>query len=80
MVATDFAKNSKNAPPGVVAYAGPHVQTTAQVADILADVIEHPVAEVYTNPRSRDMVQDYFADVEAYEARGIGWGSAPAGR
>ncbi len=41
-------------------------------------MIENPVAEVYTNPRSSDMARDYFADVDAFEARGIGWGSAPA--
>ncbi len=28
------------------------------------------MAEVYTNPRSREMVRDYFADVDAFEARG----------
>jgi short-subunit dehydrogenase len=81
MVATDFAKNAKHAPAGVSAYAGPHVQTTAQVADILADVIEHPVAEVYTNPSSADMARRYFADVGAFEQSGGNpWqGRPPAG-
>jgi hypothetical protein len=46
------------------------VQTTAQVADILADVLEHPVAEVYTNPASSDMALRYFADVGAFERSG----------
>jgi short-subunit dehydrogenase len=79
MVATDFAKNAKHAPPGVGSYAGPHVQTAAQVADILADVIEHPVAEVYTNPSSSDMARRYFADVGAFEqAGGNPWQNRPA--
>jgi hypothetical protein len=56
------------------------VQSVEDVADVFARVIENPVAEVYTNPRSSEMVRDYFADVDAFEARGIGWGSAPAGR
>jgi hypothetical protein len=50
------------------------VQTVEAVADIIAGVIEHPVAEVYTNPASAGMAKEYFADVAAYEAKGGGWG------
>jgi short-subunit dehydrogenase len=70
MVATDFAKHSKYAPAGATSYAGPHVQTADQVAEILADVIAHPVAEVYTNPASADMARRYFEDVGAFEQGG----------
>lgn len=80
MVATEFGKNAVYSPPGTPVYSGPYVQSVEDVADVFASVIENPVAEVYTNPRSSDMVRDYFADVEAFESRGISWGSAPAGR
>ena len=71
MVSTEFARNALGAPPNVPAYSGPHVQTVAQVADMVADIIEHPVAEVYTNPDSHGMAERYFADVGAFEARGV---------
>jgi short-subunit dehydrogenase len=80
MVATEFGMNAVYSPPGTTVYSGPFVQSVEDVADVFARVIEHPVAEVYTSPRSSGMVRDYFADVEAFEARGIVWGSAPAGR
>jgi hypothetical protein len=31
-------------------------------------VIDHPRAELYTNPAQREMVLRYFADVEKFEA------------
>jgi short-subunit dehydrogenase len=69
MVATDFAKNAIGAPPGTTVYSGSHVQTVEQVADVVAAVVEHPVAEVYTNPASAEMARRYFADVQAFEAQ-----------
>ena len=80
MVATEFGKNAVYSPAGTRVYAGPNVQSVEDVADVFAKVIEHPVAEVYTNAHSGGMVREYFADVEAFEARGIVWGSAPAPR
>ncbi len=80
MVATEFGMNAVYAPEGVKIYAGPYVQSVAEVADVFASVIAHPVAEVYTSGRSHAMVREYFDDVEAYEARGTVWGSAPAAR
>ncbi|HEY2164366.1 MAG TPA: SDR family NAD(P)-dependent oxidoreductase, partial [Gemmatimonadaceae bacterium] len=80
MVATEFGKNAVYSPPGTPVYSGPYVQSVEDVADVFARVIEDPVAEVYTNPRSGDMVRDYYDDVEAFEARGIAWGSVPASR
>jgi short-subunit dehydrogenase len=70
MVATEFGINVVNAAPDAAIYSGPHVQTVQQVADIVANVIEHPVAEVYTSPSSADMARKYFADVEAFETQG----------
>ena len=77
MVATEFARNALGAPPDARIYAGPHVQTVEQVADIVADVISHPVAEVYTNSGSRDLEKQYYADVGEFEARGVNPWSAP---
>jgi len=80
MVATEFGKNAVYSPPGTQVYSGPYVQSVEDVADVFAKVIEHPVAEVYTSARSGAMVRDYFDDVEAFESRGIVWGSAPVAR
>ena len=70
MVNTDFARNALNAPEGAGAYSGPHVQTIEQVADMMADVIEHPVAEFYTNPASKPMAQKYLEDPTVFDVPG----------
>jgi len=70
MVNTDFARNALNAPAGTGGYAGPHVQTIEQVADIIADVIEHPAAEVYTNPASKEMAKKFFEDPTIFDSPG----------
>ena len=70
MVNTDFARNAMNAPPGTGGYSGPHVQTTEQVADMVLDAIEHPIAELYTNPASRAMAQKYLEDPTVFDAPG----------
>src|SRR5437763_772679 len=36
MVATDFALNARHAPPDASVYAGSHVQTVADVAEVVA--------------------------------------------
>jgi short-subunit dehydrogenase len=77
MVGTEFGRNALGSPADTPIYAGPHVQKVEDVADIIAAAIENPVAEVYTNPASSEMAQRYFADVDAYEASGGAWGSAP---
>jgi short-subunit dehydrogenase len=77
MVGTPFGRNAIGSPPDMPVYAGPNVQSPEEVADIVANAIEHPVAEVYTNPASAGMAQRYFADVGAFEAQGSAWGSAP---
>ena len=79
MVATDFARNAIGAPPGAGVYSGSHVQTVQQVAEIVGQVIETPVAEVYTNPSSAEMSRRYFADVGAFESSGGNpWSSPPS--
>jgi short-subunit dehydrogenase len=70
MVATEFGRNAIGSPPDTPIYSGPHVQSVEAVADVAARTIEHPVAEVYTNPASADMARRYFADVDAFETQG----------
>jgi short-subunit dehydrogenase len=74
MVGTAFGRNALGSPPDTPIYSGPYVQKVEDVADIIANAIEHPIAEVYTNPASAGMAQKYFSDVAAFEASGIGWG------
>lgn len=70
MVATEFGRNAIGSPPNTPIYSGPHVQSVEAVADVVARTIDHPVAEVYTNPASADMARRYFADVDAFETQG----------
>ncbi|HEX4682150.1 MAG TPA: SDR family NAD(P)-dependent oxidoreductase [Gemmatimonadaceae bacterium] len=74
MVGTEFGRNALGSPADTPIYSGPYVQSVEQVADIIAGVIDKPVAEVYTNPASAGMAQSYFADVAAFEAKGAAWG------
>jgi len=67
VVGTWFGRNALGSPPDTPMYSGPHVQSVEDVADIFARVIEHPVAEVYTNSSSPEMARRYFEDVEAFE-------------
>ena len=66
-VATWFGRNALGSPADTPMYSGPHVQTVEDVVEIFARVIEHPVAEVYTNPASPEMARRYFEDVDAFE-------------
>lgn len=75
MVGTPFGRNALGAAPDTPIYAGPHVQNVDEVANIIVETIDHPVAEVYTNPASAAMAREYFADVAAYEAKGGTWGA-----
>jgi NAD(P)-dependent dehydrogenase (short-subunit alcohol dehydrogenase family) len=80
VVGTWFGRNALYSPPDTPKYAGPNVQTVEEVAGIICDVIAQPVAEVYTNPASAPLAQRYFADVGAFEAQGVRWGTDPASR
>jgi len=79
MVATEFARNALGAPADAPVYSGPHVQTVAQVADIVAEIIRNPVAERFTNPSSAEMARTYFADVGEFESSGANPWAAPRG-
>ena len=73
LVTTDFplhATASTGAiPPGAIG-SPQQTQTPQEVAGVVADLLDHPVAEVYTNPASRGLAARYFDDVERYETEG----------
>lgn len=69
VVTTDFHRNAAGAPPD----AGPApglragAQSAEEVADRMADLIDRPVAELYTNPMSAGLARRYYEDVEGFE-------------
>jgi short-subunit dehydrogenase len=72
VVATDFARNVRGEarPPinaGAPGSSPMNPQTAEEVAERIAEVIKHPVAEIYTNPASADIARRYYADVAAFE-------------
>ena len=73
MVSTEFGRNAIGSPPDTPIYSGPNVQNVEDVAEVIANAIENPVAEVYTNPASSVLAQKYFEDVAAFEEQSIGW-------
>ena len=69
MVSSDFAKNALYGtplPPGGFR-SGATAQTPDQAAAAIVDLIDHPRAEIYTNPGQTEMVARYFTDVAAFE-------------
>ena len=42
-------------------------QTPEEVAAAIGELIQHPVAEIYTNPASAPMAKRYFEDVSTFE-------------
>ena len=74
VVTTDFQRNALG---GMAAMRfGPSVptQTAEEAAAAIVQLIEHPVAEIYTNPAQAPVVLKYFEDVGAFEAQ---WKHAP---
>jgi hypothetical protein len=61
IVITGASGGSVGARPGTV------VQTPEQVAAAITALIDHPQAEVYTNPGTAETVARYYADVGAFE-------------
>ena len=70
MVSSDFGRNALHAtpPPAGGLRPGVVVQTPEQAAAAIVDLIDHPRAEVYTNPGQAEVVARYYADVAAFEA------------
>jgi short-subunit dehydrogenase len=66
LVATDFGKNALGGGPDSRVLPG--AQRVEDAAKVILDVIEHPRAEVYTQPAMQAEVERYYRDVAAYEA------------
>jgi NAD(P)-dependent dehydrogenase (short-subunit alcohol dehydrogenase family) len=67
VVTTDFGKNALNAPAGMPSWKAPVSQTAGEVAEMIAQLISQPQAELYTQPGQKDAVVKYYSDVEAFE-------------
>ncbi len=69
MVETDFYRVAKTPQvPRAGSRLGPMiVQSAEEVAAQIAGLIEHPVAEFYTNPASANLVSQYHQDVAKFE-------------
>jgi len=77
LVTTDFAKNARGstgATPAAAIGSPMKPQTAEEVAAVVADVIDRPVAEVYTNPASATLAARYFDDVGRFEAEALARG------
>ena len=72
LVATEFAANAMHGSPPLPPALAAEAQTAEDVAAAIAGVIDHPVAEIYTNPRQRDVALEYFRDVAAFEREAAG--------
>jgi short-subunit dehydrogenase len=72
LVSTDFAKHARGSmgavPPGAIG-SPMQPQTPEQVAAIIADLIDQPAPELYTNPASRTVAARYFDDVAQFESQ-----------
>jgi short-subunit dehydrogenase len=65
-VATEFAANALYAPDGSAPM--PMSQTAEEVTAAIIDLIDHPRAEIYTNPVIQlDQVKRYYSDIGAFE-------------
>jgi len=82
VVATPFARNAIGAAPDVPlrAPAGMPAQTVEEATASIVDLLDHPRAELYTNPASPPIVRRYYEDVQAFEeaARRAFAAAAPA--
>ena len=69
LVATDFARNVIGTPSAVPPQWTPNAamtpQTADEVAEAVAELIEHPRAEIYTNPASAEMARRWFEGLGA---------------
>jgi short-subunit dehydrogenase len=70
VVTTEFARNALGSSPGS-SYRPPasaaQPQTAEEVAAAIARLVEHPQAEVFTNPAQIPIARRYYEDVAAFE-------------
>jgi NADP-dependent 3-hydroxy acid dehydrogenase YdfG len=71
VVATEFGTNAIFG--GVDSRSIPGAQPVEEVGDVLAEVLVHPRAEVYSRPQYHEQVAAYFtaADIGAFEAQAL---------
>src|SRR5262249_37819036 len=62
VVSAVFGRNARGAAPDWAPAPGVPSQTADEVAAVIADVIEHPVAERFTNPMQKELWLRYAAD------------------
>jgi NADP-dependent 3-hydroxy acid dehydrogenase YdfG len=69
IVSSDFAKNAIYGTPFPPSGFRPGgvPQTPEQTAAAVVDLIDHPRAEIYTNPGQSEAIARYYADVAAFE-------------
>jgi short-subunit dehydrogenase len=65
LVSTAFQQNAVGGTPPLP--PSTPSQTPEEVAAAIAGAIEHPVAEVYTNPQQAAVALEYFKDVAGFE-------------
>jgi len=68
LVSTDFARNAGTEGPLAAASVAMGIQTPAEVAEVIAGVLEHPRAEIYTNPNSEPAVRRLLEESGAIRA------------
>jgi NAD(P)-dependent dehydrogenase (short-subunit alcohol dehydrogenase family) len=68
VVATDLGLNALHGGPDNRALPNP--QKVEEVAAVIADLLEHPRAEVYTRPGAREIVAGYYAAEDMGEIEG----------
>jgi len=67
-VTTDFGRNALGAvPQSSPGTSSVRSQTAEEVAEVIASVIQHPVAEIFTNPAQVEIAHRYYADIGAFE-------------
>ena len=68
LVSTEFASDALHGTPPIRPGAGGAAPQTAEdVAAVIVSVIDHPVAETFTNPALSGIMRRYFEDVGAFE-------------
>ena len=67
VVSTDFAKHAVGSTTTAPSRSPMQPQTPEEVAAIIADLIEHPRAEIFTNPAAPALAKRYLDDVGAFE-------------
>jgi short-subunit dehydrogenase len=65
LVSTDFQRNARGGTPPLP--PSTPSQTADEVAAAIVAAIDHPIAELYTNPQQAAVALEYFKDVGAFE-------------